>query len=166
MGMLIQTIADRRERERKKWSMKRNWKRQIKRLYFMIKRECVVCEMHKKNPKKIGACKPKFIVLEMEVESLLFPFRKGIYIYIPYWSCLSLSPIIHGMDTIISICAQKLLYECCVIVMPWHSSGDGEWEYAWTSITAFDYYDDGDGDDDDVDLFQRLACRHEIQHRN
>lgn len=36
---------------------------------------CVKCT--KKNPKKIGACKPKFIVLEMEVESLLFPLRKG-----------------------------------------------------------------------------------------
>lgn len=126
--------------ERKmKWNIKRNWKRQIQRLYFVIKRERgVLCEMQKKMKKNWDMQAKVYCELDGGRERVCcwdfffsFPFRKGIYIYMPYRSCLSLSPIIHGMDTIISICAQNYY-----VLLWWHSSGDGEWKYAWTSITA------------------------------
>lgn len=166
--VLVSTIADQR---RKKSNMKRNWKRQTKRLYFVIKQECVVCEMQKKKYEKVGTCKPKLIVLDWGREFVVislyfFSFQKGDLHFYAELILLIIEP--HNSwngHHFIHLCWKN--YYVSAVLLCWHSNGDGEWEYAWTSIIAFNYYDDGDEDnDDDVDLFQQLACRHKIQHRN
>lgn len=97
-----------------------------------------------KCKKKLG-CKPKFYG-----ESWFFFYKKGslfsCHMDIAYhWA------IIHGMDIIIFICAQN--YDVNVVLVAFKY--DGEWEYAWATITVFDNKDNNDDDD----LFHQFACR-------